>query len=194
MLNIVALFEFKATIDDFVHGSPCNYISCGGCNSKAIKEPISLICTNKKCEGNEVAGVPHRLCGDAGKELTRKHASELVANSFECNGVGHDECVPVPQALLDAIGQTRRFIVKVSDHNFTGKIHAVTATKILPPEAPRPVAGLEGEGIPAITGDVLKTGSDESGPSSGFEYSGGDKIRKASESIGTEEVKRSKSG
>ncbi|CAH8388257.1 unnamed protein product [Eruca vesicaria subsp. sativa] len=88
--------------------------------------------------------------------------------------------------------ETRRFIVKVSDHNLTGKIQAITATKILPPEAPQPVADLEDEAIPAATGDVLKTGSEESGPSTGVEDSGGDRIRKASESLGTEEAKRYK--
>ncbi|CAH8335322.1 unnamed protein product [Eruca vesicaria subsp. sativa] len=112
---------------------------------------------------------------------------------FWCNeGVGYDESVPVPQALLDAIGQTHRFIVKVSDHNLTGKIQAITATKILPPETPQPVADLEDEAISAATSNVLMTGSEESGPSSGVEDSGGDRIRKASESLGTEESKRYK--
>ena len=42
----------------------------------------------------------------------------------------------VPQALLDTIGQTHKFIVKVSDHNLTGKTQTITVTKILPPEVP----------------------------------------------------------
>ncbi|KAF2604777.1 hypothetical protein F2Q70_00026486 [Brassica cretica] len=151
----VAWFECMATIDDVVQGSAWYYISCGGCNSKAVNGPTSQICNNKKCVKTEVTGVPQYLTrisvydkseqavfvilGDAGKELTGKHAAELVANYFEANGgVGADHCVPVPQALLDTIGQTRKFIVKVSDHNMTGKTQTITVTKILPPEAPLP--------------------------------------------------------
>lgn len=40
--------------------------------------------------------------------------------------------VPVPQAMLDTIGQTRKFIVKVSSHNLQGKTRTLTVTKVLP--------------------------------------------------------------
>ncbi|KAL0858207.1 hypothetical protein Bca101_063361 [Brassica carinata] len=123
----VAWFECTATIDDIVQSSAWYYISCGGCNSKAVKGPTSLICNNKKCERSEVTGVAQYLTkisvydkseqavfvilGDAGKELTGKHAAELVANYYEANeGVGANIGVPVPQALLDTIGQTHSVI------------------------------------------------------------------------------------
>jgi len=54
----VAWFECTATIDDVVQGSSWYYVSCGGCNSKAVKGPTSLMCNNKKCEKSEVTGVP----------------------------------------------------------------------------------------------------------------------------------------
>ncbi|KAL0664636.1 hypothetical protein Bca4012_101474 [Brassica carinata] len=149
----VAWFECTTTIDDIVQSSSWYYISCGGCNSKTIKGSTSLICNNKKCVKREVTGVPQYLTkivvydkseqavfailGDAGKELTGKHASELVAKYFESNeGLGANHLVPVLQALLDTIGHTHKFIVKVSDHNLTGKTQTITVTKILPPEAP----------------------------------------------------------
>ncbi|XP_013624742.1 PREDICTED: uncharacterized protein LOC106330894 [Brassica oleracea var. oleracea] len=174
----VALFECTETIDDVVQGSAWYYISCGGCNSKAIKGPTSLICNSKKCGKREVTGVAQYLTkisvydeseqavfvvlGDAGKELTGKHASELVASYFESNaGVDVDHCVPVPQALLDAIGQKRRFIVK-----------------ILPPEAPQPIEHLE----------------EKANPSRGFEDAAGDMVGKASERLESREAKRPKSG
>ena len=47
----------------------------------------------------------------------------------------------MPQALSNTIGQTRKFIVKVSNHNLTGKTQSLTVTKVLPSEAPE----LEGE-------------------------------------------------
>lgn len=54
----VAWFECIATIDDVVQGSAWYYISCDGCNSKAVKGPTSMICNNKKCGKREVTGVP----------------------------------------------------------------------------------------------------------------------------------------
>ncbi|CAN6904308.1 hypothetical protein Bca4012_095228 [Brassica carinata] len=191
----VAWFECTATIDDVVQGSAWYYISCGGCNSKAVKGPTSLTCNSKKCGKREVTGVAQYLTkisvydeseqavfvvlGDAGKELTGKHASALVVSYFESNaGVDADHCVPVPQALLDAIGQKRRFVVKVSDHNLTGKTQTLTVTKILPPEAPQPIEHLE----------------EKANPSRGFEDAAGDMVRKASERLESGEAKRPKSG
>ncbi|CAN6985687.1 unnamed protein product [Brassica oleracea var. botrytis] len=162
----VALFECTATIDDVVQGSAWYYISCGGCNSKVVKGPTSLICNSKKCGKREVTGVAQYLTkisvydeseqaifvvlGDACKELTGKHASELVAIHA---GVDADHCVPVPQALLDAIGQKHRFIVKPIEH-------------------------LE----------------EKANPSRGFKDAAGDMVRKASERLESGEAKRPKSG
>lgn len=121
------------------------------------------------------------ILGDAGKELTGKHASELVASYFEANeGVEADHCVPVPQALLDTIGHTYRFIVKVSDHNLSCKTQTITVTKIFPPAAPQTIAPLEGHAVPPTSDDILKTG--------------GDRVRQASESLESAEAKRCKSG
>ncbi|KAG2287695.1 hypothetical protein Bca52824_047299 [Brassica carinata] len=146
----VAWFECTTTIDDVVQGSPWYYISCGGCNSKAVKGPTSLICNNKKCGKSVVTGVTQYLTrilvydkseqavfvvlSDAGKELTGKHASELVASYFE----------------------------------------------IFPPEAPQPIAPLEEHAVPTTSGDILESGSDG--------------VRKASETLESDESKRCKSG
>ncbi|KAF2547844.1 hypothetical protein F2Q70_00022815 [Brassica cretica] len=70
---------------------------------------------------------------------------ELVENYFEANeNVGDDHLVPVPQALIDTIGQTRKFIVKVPNHNLTDKTQALTVTKVFTPEVPKVEANLEG--------------------------------------------------
>nr|VDC80698.1 unnamed protein product [Brassica rapa] len=169
--------------------------------SKAVKGPTSLVCNNKKCDKREVTGVPQYLTkisvydkseqavfvilGDAGKELTGKHAAELVANYFESNaGVGVDHCVPVPDALLETIGQTRKFIVKVSDHNLTGKTQTITVTKIIPAGAP----------LPSVSDGISKTAGDDSGPSGGVGGDASDRARKAAEYLESDEAKRSKSG
>ncbi|CAN6828978.1 unnamed protein product [Brassica oleracea var. botrytis] len=146
----VAWFECMATMYDVVQGSAWYYISCGGF---------------------------FVILGDAGKELTGKHAAELVANYFEANGgVGADHCVPVPQALLDTIGQSRKFIMKVSDHNLIGKTQTITVTKILPPEA----------SLPSTVGV-------ESGSSGSSGDTAGDRARKADEILEADEAKRPKS-
>ncbi|CAF2127394.1 unnamed protein product [Brassica napus] len=140
----VAWFECTATIDDVIQGSAWYYISCGGCNSKAVKGPTSL------------------------------------SNA----GVGVDHCVPVPDALLETIGQTRKFIVKVSDHNLTGKTQTITVTKIIPAGAP----------LPSVSDGISKTAGDDSGPSGGVGGDASDRARKAAEYLESDEAKRSKSG
>ena len=88
--------------------------------------------------------------------------------------------MPVPQALLDTIGQTHKFIVEVSDLNFSGKTQTITVTKVFPPEAPHHVALLEEHAVPSTSDDILKTG--------------GDRVRQASESLESAEAKRCKNG
>ncbi|KAG2264380.1 hypothetical protein Bca52824_071459 [Brassica carinata] len=135
--------QCTATIDDVVHGSPWYYISCSGCHTKATKGPTSLMCG--KCGKVNIVGVPQDisvydnsdqavfvLLGDAGRELTGRHASELVSSYFEVNGdQGVEHEVPVPEALISTIGQRHKFCVKVTEHNLSGKARSLTVTKIL---------------------------------------------------------------
>ncbi|KAG2306409.1 hypothetical protein Bca4012_016985 [Brassica carinata] len=149
-----ASFDCIATIADVVRDSAWYYIACSDCQTKATRGPSSLMCA--KCGNTNVVGVANYLAkisvydnddqavfvllGDAGSELTGKHAAELVDNYFEANqelGAGHQ--MPPPQALIDTIGQTHKFRVKVSKLNFTGKIQAITVTKIVSPEVLSPV-------------------------------------------------------
>lgn len=77
--------------------------------------------------------------------------------------------MPVPQALLDTVGQTHKFLMKVSEHNLEGKTQTIIVTKILPREAPPPLGHLEEDAVTATCDDNLKTGCEEPGPSRGFE-------------------------
>ncbi|KAG2250695.1 hypothetical protein Bca52824_080831 [Brassica carinata] len=170
----VAWFECIATINDVVHRSAWYYIACGGCKTKATKGPTTLMC--KKCGKAEVAGVAEYLTklsvydnddqaffvliGDTGRELTGKPASELTNEN-----VGDDHVIPVPQALLGTIGQTHKFIVKVSKHNLEGKTQALTVTKVLPSEAPAPEGNLEENVIVHSAEETLQMGNREDDPS-----------------------------
>ncbi|KAF8091808.1 hypothetical protein N665_0435s0008 [Sinapis alba] len=161
-----ASFFCVATVDDVVRDRPWYYIACSGCQTKATRGPSSLMCA--KCGKNNISGVPKFLArinvydnndqavfvllGDAGKELTGKTSAQLVDNYFEVNeAVGDDHQVPVPQVLLDTIGKTQRFKIKVSELNLTGKVQALTVTKIVSPDALPP--------LPAPT-EVLSNGED----------------------------------
>ncbi|CAH8355760.1 unnamed protein product [Eruca vesicaria subsp. sativa] len=135
------------------------------------------------------------VLGDAGKVLTGKPASELVASYFESKeDVASDHCVPAPRALLDAIGKTFKFIVKISDQNLTGKIHSITVTKVLPPDALLEEEVIADDGIAEAADDALNAGSEDAGAPGGVEGSADDRVRKAQDGLGAEDPKRAKSG
>uniref|UniRef100_A0A0D3AQK0 Replication factor A C-terminal domain-containing protein n=1 Tax=Brassica oleracea var. oleracea TaxID=109376 RepID=A0A0D3AQK0_BRAOL len=173
-----------ATIDDVVHGSPWYYIACSECHSKATNDPSSLICTNTKCGKVNTADVPQYrakisvydnseqaffvILGDAGRELTGRHASKLVSSYFEANkSEGADHEVSVPEALISTIGQTHKFCVKVTDHNFTGNTRAITVTKILPLDTPPPTEASVGNDIGAMSEEAKESGNDVCEPPTG---------------------------
>ncbi|KAL0873121.1 hypothetical protein Bca101_022826 [Brassica carinata] len=158
----VAWFECTATIDDVVHGSKWYYIGCGECHTKATKGPTTS-CV--RSVGRVRLLVWHSLfvlLGSAGEELFGKKAAELVDGYYEANdGVGDDDIVPVPQVMLDTIGQTRKFIVKISIHNLEGKTQTLTVTKVLPPEDPAP-EGILGEAADEENGVESEDHADDS--------------------------------
>ncbi|KAH0877812.1 hypothetical protein HID58_065206 [Brassica napus] len=190
----VAWFECIATVGDVVHGSSWYYIGCGVCHTKATKGPTSLMC--KKCGKTSIVGVAQYLTkisvydnddqaslvllGDAGHELSGKKASELVDDYFEANeDVGGDHLVPVPQALIDTIGQTRKFVVKVSKHNLTGQTQSLTVTK----------ANLEGNVAVPDTRETLDKEDADDDPSTCF-----GSVKRAADKVEAEDPKRARSG
>ncbi|KAG2312370.1 hypothetical protein Bca52824_023927 [Brassica carinata] len=204
-----AFFECTATIDDVVHGSSWYYISCSGCNTKVTKGPTSLMCT--KCGKVNVAGVAQYrarisvydnsdqavfvLLGDAGRELTGKHASEIVSSYFEANenqGVNHE--VPVPEALISTIGQTHKFCVKVTEHNLSGKTRAITGTKILSLDTPPATETLVGNHIAATSEETLQTGNNVCEASKSRVDSADEGNKRTCDSAEIEKAKRPKRG
>ncbi|KAF3551805.1 hypothetical protein DY000_02004239 [Brassica cretica] len=191
----VAWFECSATIDDVMSGLAWYYIACGGCKTKATKGPTTLMC--KKCGKTEIDGAAEYLTklsvydnndhasfvllGDAGFDLTGKKASALVESYFEANeSVGDDHVVPMPQALIDTIGQTRTFIIKISQHNLDGKTQALTVTKVLSPEVPAPEGIIE-ENVDEVPVEERGESADET-------------VKRSSDVIESGETKRAKCG
>ncbi|CAH8385810.1 unnamed protein product [Eruca vesicaria subsp. sativa] len=191
----VAWFECIATIDDVVHGAEWYYIGCRQCHTKAIKGPTTLMC--KKCGKHEIDAVPqyhsklsvydHKdqavfvLLGHAGEELTGKKAAELVDSYYKVNNIEEEaHIVPVPQALLSTIGQTRKFVVKVSTYNLTGKAQSLTVTKVLPFEEEEHEVN-----IAAQAGEAPENGTEDQAEES---------VKRGADVIEGEEPKRSKLG
>ncbi|WZY80608.1 hypothetical protein YC2023_026992 [Brassica napus] len=173
----VAWFECTATIYDVVNGSGWYYIGCGVCHTKATKGPTTLMC--KKCGKSEIVGVPQYLS----KLSVYDHSDQavfVVLGDAANDSVGEDHIVPVPQAMIDTIGQTRKFIVKVSTHNLTAKTQTLTVTKVLPLEAPEP------EGNVGV--NVGKEGDSES------EDHAEKLVKRGADGIESEGVKRAKCG
>ncbi|XP_033129856.1 uncharacterized protein LOC117125642 isoform X2 [Brassica rapa] len=204
-----AFFVCTATIDDVVHDSPWYYIACGGCKTKATKGPTSLMCA--KCGKNDVAGEPQYLAkiyvydksdeavfvllGDAGRELTGKHASELVSNYFEANGNKENGFeVPVPQVLLNTIGQTHKFNVKVTEHNFSGRTRVITVTNVLSPSAPPSTQDPVADQISGSGNGTLATGYDVIEPSKSPQDSAEVVLKRMGDGVEIGNAKRSKDG
>ncbi|KAL0669455.1 hypothetical protein Bca4012_032159 [Brassica carinata] len=177
------------------------------CHSKATKGATSLICTNTRCGKVNTTGVAQYcakisvydnseqaffiLLGDAGRELTGRHASELVNSYFEANkNEGPDHEVPVPEALINTIGQTHKFCVKVIEHNLSGNTRAITVTKILSLDTPPPTEASVGNNIAATSEETMQTGNELFEPSKSRGDSANEESKRTSASADPEKSKR----
>ncbi|KAG2323105.1 hypothetical protein Bca52824_016318 [Brassica carinata] len=132
------------------------------------------------------------LLGDAGHELTERHASELVSSYFEVNGdqgVGHE--VPVPEALISTIGQRHKFCVKVTEHNFSGKTRSLTVTKILSLDTPPATDAPDGNQNTATSEETVGNGNEVSEQSSSLGCEGS---KRTCDTAHPETAKRPKCG
>ncbi|CAH8362295.1 unnamed protein product, partial [Eruca vesicaria subsp. sativa] len=100
----VAWFECTTTIDVVMHDSGWYYIGCAMCHTKATKRPTTLMYMSKISVYDNI-------------DQPYLFSSVMLENE----SVEDDHIVPVPQALIATIRQTQKFIVKVSNHNLTGK-------------------------------------------------------------------------
>lgn len=70
---------------------------------------------------------------------------DTVLLECQANGnAGVDQEAPIPEALTSTIGQRRKFCVKVTEHNFSGKTRSLTVTKILDLDTPPATVSSEG--------------------------------------------------
>ncbi|KAF2533557.1 hypothetical protein F2Q70_00033024 [Brassica cretica] len=160
-----AFFECTATIDDVVHGSAWYYIACRGAILRLPKAQHRWYRVKISVYDNNEQAI-FVLLGDAGRSLTGKHASELLSSYFEANGdKGAEDEVSVPEALISIIGQTHRFCVKVTDHNFSGNTRAITVTKVLSQDIPPHTEASVGNNNAAAFKETMLTRDEVSEPS-----------------------------
>ncbi|KAL0702341.1 hypothetical protein Bca4012_058463 [Brassica carinata] len=82
--------------------------------------------------------------------------------------------------MIDTIGHTQKFIVKVSIHNLAGKTQTLSVTKVLPLEAPE-LEGKLGENVDEELGNERDDHADES-------------VKRAADGVESESAKRATSG
>ncbi|CAN6870085.1 unnamed protein product [Brassica oleracea] len=178
-LSIADIFSYikqdsakcTATIDDVVHGSAW------------YRAKISVY------DNSEQAIFV--LLGDAGRSLTGKQASELLSSYFEANGdKGAEDEVPVPEALISIIGQTHRFCVKVTDHNFSGNTRAITVTKVLSQDIPPHTEASVGDNNAATSKEIVLTGDEVSEPSESHGYCATEESKRGYDTADPEKAKR----
>ncbi|CAN7011787.1 unnamed protein product [Brassica oleracea var. botrytis] len=150
-LNIqVASFICTATITDVMEEYGWYFISCTACKWQLERSETTFICPNFKCKKPNTVGLIRyrfevKVCDDSGNEGTfvifDKEALKLVvrqapdvmnemSESGE-NGSNEDSGTATPQCVLDIVGRTCKFQVKVNDFNFKSARTTATVSRII---------------------------------------------------------------
>ncbi|CAN6924751.1 unnamed protein product [Brassica oleracea var. botrytis] len=142
---------------------------CGNENATAVanyRVELSVYDNDEQCT--------FIILGDAGKNLTGRKATELIDAYVQENGGDAAEIeVPLPQCFIDAIGQTKKFRIKVAHYNFTSTRLSLTATKVVS------AAELPPKNSPLKTTPVTEVENTELAESSGGGASAIDDQKKA---------------
>ncbi|CAN6986459.1 unnamed protein product [Brassica rapa subsp. trilocularis] len=151
-------------------------------SAKATKGATSLVCTNTKCEKINTDGVPQY-------GLSPEH---LIILSLLFASVYYiaDHEVPVPEALISTIGQTHKFCVKVTQHNFSGDTRAITVTKILSLDTPPPTEASVGSNIAATSRETVQTENEVCEPSKTRGDSADEESKRTFDSADPQKAKR----
>ncbi|KAG2247828.1 hypothetical protein Bca4012_088959 [Brassica carinata] len=126
------------------------FISCTACKWQLERSETTFICPNFKCKKPNTVGLIRyrfevKVCDDSGNEGTfvifDKEALKLVvrqapdvmnemSESGE-NGSNEDSGTATPQCVLDIVGRTCKFQVKVNDFNFKSARTTATVSRII---------------------------------------------------------------
>ncbi|CDY18318.1 BnaC09g30680D [Brassica napus] len=149
-VETVASFICTATITDVMEEYGWYFISCTACKWQLERSETTFICPNFKCKKPNTVGLIRyrfevKVCDDSGNEGTfvifDKEALKLVvrqapdvmnemSESGE-NGSNEDSGTATPQCVLDIVGRTCKFQVKVNDFNFKSARTTATVSRII---------------------------------------------------------------
>ncbi|KAL0654747.1 hypothetical protein Bca4012_097438 [Brassica carinata] len=133
----------RAKVIDISSRNGWKYLGCGSCSHKLGRSETSLICNN--CPQKTIIGVARfriELVVESGdrtttfvlfdrdaKKVTHTTAEEITALEEKEEGNTQDN-QKVPKCLLDIIGKTMDFQVKIAKYNFETSFQAFTVTRI----------------------------------------------------------------
>ncbi|CAF2165048.1 unnamed protein product [Brassica napus] len=148
-------YDVQPTIDYF------NWL---GSNPEIAMQVSADVVTKR--ETLTIADIFSYMKQESAKLGTILHAVDAMLRLPKANeSEGDDHEVPVPEALISTIGQTHKFCVKVTEHNFSGSTRAITVTRILSLDKPPPTEASVGSKIAATSGETVQTGNEVCEPS-----------------------------
>uniref|UniRef100_A0A1J3E0B5 Replication factor A C-terminal domain-containing protein n=1 Tax=Noccaea caerulescens TaxID=107243 RepID=A0A1J3E0B5_NOCCA len=127
-----------AKIMDISSRKGWKYLSCGTCSKMLERSATSLICNT--CNKSTGIGIPRfrveLLVGDGCKTSTfvlfDRDARKLTNTSVEDINVSEgNECTDIPKCLLELVGKTLNFQVKISEYNFQTSSQTFTVTRVI---------------------------------------------------------------
>ncbi|KAL0713331.1 hypothetical protein Bca4012_020309 [Brassica carinata] len=145
-----ASFFCTATITDVMEEYGWYFISCTACRCQLERSETSFICPNFKCKKPNSVGLIRyrfevRVRDDSGNEGTfvifDKEAQKLVVRQAPDvmkemsesggNSSNEDSGTATPQCVLDIVGRTCKFQVRVNDFNFKSARATATVSRII---------------------------------------------------------------
>ncbi|XP_018477522.1 uncharacterized protein LOC108848614 [Raphanus sativus] len=135
----VASFICTATITEVKEEYGWYFISCTACKWQLERSETSFICPNSKCKkpntvglisGNEATFV---IFDKEALKLVVRQAPDVMNEVSESgeNGSNEDPGTATPQCVLDIVGRTCTFQVKVNDFNFKSVRTTATVSHIV---------------------------------------------------------------
>ncbi|KAL0722000.1 hypothetical protein Bca4012_036599 [Brassica carinata] len=143
-------FICNATITDVMEEYGWYFISCTVCKWQVERSETSFICPNSKCKKPNTVGLIRyrfevKVPDEGGNEgtfvifdkkvlkLMVRQAPDVMNEMSEAgeNGSGEESAIATPQCVLDIVGRTCKFQVKVNDFNLKSTRTTATVSRII---------------------------------------------------------------
>lgn len=136
-------FTCKATVREVILRNGWNYISCSNCARKMEKTDTTLTCNY--CKDSKSVGVLRfriEVVVDDGRDTTTfvifdKDAKKITNTTatalmeYKEGDADKDKHDQVPASVLNIVGKTFKFQIKITQYNFRAKYQSFTVSRIL---------------------------------------------------------------